>query len=202
MAETSSPPLLVVLSGPSGVGKDAALTELRKLDRPWHFVVTATTRKIRSGETDGEDYIFLDEPTFLDMKYRDEFVEFAQVYGNWYGVPKSQVIIGLEAGKDVILKIDVQGAATVRKMAPNALFLFMVPGSFEELQERLSRRMTESTPEIELRLKTAENEMNQGNGFDRQVVNSKDNLGQAIADIDAAIAEEKRRVGRSPILIL
>ena len=202
MAETSSPPLLVVLSGPSGVGKDAALTELRKLDRPWHFVVTATTRKIRSGETDGKDYIFLDEPTFLDMKYRDEFVEFAQVYGNWYGVPKSQVIIGLEAGKDVILKIDVQGAATVRKMAPNALFLFMVPGSFEELQERLSQRMTESTPEIELRLKTAENEMNQGNGFDRQVVNSKDNLGQAVADIDAAIAEEKRRVGRSPILIL
>ena len=202
MAETSSPPLLIVLSGPSGVGKDAALTELRKLDRPWHFVVTATTRKIRSGETDGKDYIFLDEPTFLDMKYRDEFVEFAQVYGNWYGVPKSQVIIGLEAGKDVILKIDVQGAATVRKMAPNALFLFMVPGSFEELQERLSQRMTESTPEIELRLKTAENEMNQSNGFDRQVVNSKDNLGQAVADIDAAIAEEKRRVGRSPILIL
>ena len=202
MAETSYPPLLVVLSGPSGVGKDAALTELRKLDRPWHFVVTATTRKIRTGETEGKDYIFLDEPTFLGMKERDEFVEFAQVYGNWYGVPKNQVTIGLEAGKDVILKIDVQGAATVRKMAPNALFLFMVPGSFEELQERLSQRMTESTPEIELRLKTAENEMNQGNGFDRQVLNSKDNLEQAVADIDAAIAEEKRRVGRSPILIL
>ena len=202
MAETSYPPLLVVLSGPSGVGKDAALTELRKLDRPWHFVVTATTRKIRTGETEGKDYIFLDEPTFLGMKERDEFVEFAQVYGNWYGVPKNQVTIGLEAGKDVILKIDVQGAATVRKMAPNALFLFMVPGSFEELQERLSQRMTESTPEIELRLKTAENEMYQGNGFDRQVVNSKDNLGQAVADIDAAIAEEKLRVGRSPILIL
>ena len=202
MAETSYPPLLVVLSGPSGVGKDAALTELRKLDRPWHFVVTATTRKIRTGETEGKDYIFLDEPTFLGMKERDEFVEFAQVYGNWYGVPKNQVTIGLEAGKDVILKIDVQGAATVRKMAPNALFLFMVPGSFEELQERLSQRMTESTPEIELRLKTAENEMNQGNGFDRQVLNSKDNLEQAVADIDAAIAEEKRRVGRSPVLIL
>ena len=202
MAETSYPPLLVVLSGPSGVGKDAALTELRKLDRPWHFVVTATTRKIRTGETEGKDYIFLDEPTFLGMKERDEFVEFAQVYGNWYGVPKNQVTIGLEAGKDVILKIDVQGAATVRKMAPNALFLFMVPGSFEELQERLSQRMTESAPEIKLRLKTAENEMSQGNGFDRQVVNSRDNLKQAVADIDAAIAEEKQRVGRSPILIL
>ena len=87
-------------------------------------------------------------------------------------------------------------------MAPNALFLFMVPGSFEALQERLSQRMTESPPEIELRLKTAEIEMIQSNGFDLQVGNSKDNLEQAVADIDAAIAEEKRRVGRSPILIL
>ncbi len=201
MTEASTPPLLVVLSGPSGVGKDAALAELRKLDRPWHFVVTATTRKIRPGETGGKDYIFLDEPTFLEMKDRDEFVEFAQVYGNWYGVPKSQVTFGLEAGKDVILKVDVQGAATVKKMAPNALFIFMVPGSFEELQERLSQRMTESTPEMELRLKTAADEMKQGNGFDRQVVNSKDNLSHAVADIDAAIAEEKGRADRQPIQI-
>ena len=84
MVETFFPSLLVVLSGPSGVGKDAALAELRKLDRAWHFVVTATTRKIRSGEVHGTDYIFLDELTFLEMKERDEFVESAQVYGNWY----------------------------------------------------------------------------------------------------------------------
>jgi len=202
VAETSSPPLLVVLSGPSGVGKDAALAELRKLDRPWHFVVTATTRKIRPGETDGVDYIFLDERTFLGMKDRNEFVEWAQVYGNWYGVPKSQVTFGLEAGRDVILKIDVQGAATVRKMAPDALFIFMVPGSFEELQERLSQRMTESTPEMELRLKTAADELKQSSDFDRQVVNSKDNLGQAVADIDATIAAERAKDGRSPIRLL
>jgi len=193
------PPLLVVLSGPSGVGKDAALHQLRKLDRPWHFVVTATTRTIRPGETDGVDYIFLDERTFLDMKDRNEFVECAQVYGRWYGVPRSQVTSGLEAGKDVILKIDVQGAATVRKMAPNALFLFMVPGSFEELQDRLAQRMTESTPEMELRLKTAADELSQATHFDRQVVNSKDNLTQAVSDIDATIAAEKQRAGRSPI---
>ena len=192
----------MVLSGPSGVGKDAALAELRKLDRPWHFVVTATTRKIRPGETDGVDYIFLDERTFLGMKDRNEFVEWAQVYGNWYGVPKSQVTFGLEAGRDVILKIDVQGAATVRKMAPDALFIFMVPGSFEELQERLSQRMTESTPEMELRLKTAADELKQSSDFDRQVVNSKDNLGQAVADIDATIAAERAKDGRSPIRLL
>ncbi len=199
MPDNDFPPLLVVLSGPSGVGKDAALHQLRKLDRPWHFVVTATTRTIRPGETDGVDYIFLDERTFLDMKDRNEFVECAQVYGRWYGVPRSQVTSGLEEGKDVILKIDVQGAATVRKMAPNALFLFMVPGSFEELQDRLAQRMTESTPEMELRLKTAADELSQATHFDRQVVNSKDNLTQAVSDIDATIAAEKQRAGRSPI---
>jgi len=202
MPENNFPPLLVVLSGPSGVGKDAALNELRKLNRPWHFVVTATTRSIRPGETDGVDYIFLDEPTFSDMMDRNEFVECAQVYGRWYGVPRSQVTTGLEAGKDVILKIDVQGAATVRKMAPNALFIFMVPGSFEELQDRLAQRMTESTPEMELRLKTAADELRQAAEFDRQVVNSKDNLSQAVSDIDATIAAEKRRTGRAPIQLV
>lgn len=202
MVETFFPSLLVVLSGPSGVGKDAALAELRKLDRSWHFVVTATTRKIRSGEVHGTDYIFLDEPTFLEMKERDEFVESAQVYGNWYGVPKSQITSALEQGKDVILKIDVQGAATVKKIAPNALFIFMVPGTFEELRERLSQRMTESKSDIELRLKAAANELDQGKDFDRQIVNSKDNLGQAVAEIDAIIAEEKVRTGRSPIQII
>ena len=202
MPENDSSPLLVVLSGPSGVGKDAALNELRKLNRPWHFVVTATTRAIRPGETDGVDYIFLDEPTFLGMKDRNEFVECAQVYGRWYGVPRSQVTSALEAGKDVILKIDVQGAATVRQMAPNALFIFMVPGSFEELQDRLSQRMTESTPEMELRLKTAMDELRQAANFDRQVMNSKDNLRQAVSDIDATIAAEKQRSDRTPIHLL
>ena len=202
MVETFFPSLLVVLSGPSGVGKDAALAELRKLDRSWHFVVTATTRKIRSGEVHGTDYIFLDEPTFLEMKERDEFVESAQVYGNWYGVPKSQITSALEQGKDVILKIDVQGAATVKKIAPNALFIFMVPGTFEELRERLSQRMTESPADIELRLKAAANELDQGKDCDRQLVNSQDNLGQAVAEIDAIIAEEKVRTGRSPIQII
>ena len=192
----------MVLSGPSGVGKDAALDELRKLDRPWHFVVTATTRAIRAGETDGVNYIFLDEPTFLKMKERDEFVEYAQVYGNWYGVPKSQVTSGLASGKDVILKIDVQGAATVRKIAPDALFIFMVPGSFEELEDRLAQRMTESTADMELRIKTAAEELRQAEHFDRQVVNSNDNLAQAVADIDATIAAEKRRQGRTPIQLL
>ena len=184
------------------MGKDAALNELRKLDRPWHFVVTATTRAIRAGETDGTDYIFLDEPTFLRMKDQGEFVECAQVYGRWYGVPRSQLTSGLEAGKDVILKIDVQGAATVRKMAPGALFIFMTPGSLEELHDRLSLRMTESAAEMELRLKTANEELKQASKFDYQVVNRTDNLEQAVADIDATIIAEKNRPGRPPLRLM
>ena len=192
--------MLVVLSGPSGVGKDAALAELRKLDRPWHFVVTATTRAIRAGEQDGIDYIFLDEPTFLRMKDDGEFVE--QAHGRWYGVPRSQVTSGLEAGKDVILKIDVQGAATVKKMAPDALFIFMVPGSFDELQRRLSQRMTESTSEMELRLKTASEEMKHAGGFDYQVENRDNSLDEAVAAIDSIITSERRRDGRTPLRLL
>ena len=195
-------PLLVVLSGPSGVGKDAALAALKLLDRPWRFVVTATTRPQRPGEQDGVDYIVLETGAFLKMKERDELLECAQVYGRWYGVPRSQVTSGLEAGKDVILKIDVQGAATVREMAPDALFIFMAPGSFDELRDRLSQRLTESTSEMELRLKTASEEMEQAGRFNCRVVNRKDHLDQAVAEIDAAITAERRRLGRDPIRLL
>ena len=188
------PPLLVVLSGPSGVGKDAALAALRELHRPWQFVVTATTRPRRPGERYGVDYIFLDLDTFLGMKERGEFLECAEVYGRWYGVPCNQVREGLKAGKDVILKVDVQGAETVRKLAPEAVFIFMVPGSFEELERRLAQRMTESPLELEVRLSVARQELARIHEFDYQVVNCNDCLEQAVADIDSIIAVEKSRV--------
>ena len=188
-----APPLLVVLSGPSGVGKDAALAELKELDRRWHFVVTATTRPQRPGERDGVDYIFLNTGTFSAMKDRDEFLECAQVYGRWYGVPRSQVLQAFQEGKDVILKIDVQGAETVRRLAPGALFIFMLPASFEELRQRLAGRMTESSPEMDLRLKTAGEEMKRASEFDYRVVNRDGNLTQAVAEIDAIITAEKCR---------
>ena len=192
--ETNSPPLLVVLSGPSGVGKDAALNELRKLDRPWHFVVTATTRSQRAGERDGVDYIFLSDDQFAHMKDSGEFLECAQVYGRWYGVPRSQATVGFDAGKDVILKVDVQGAETIRRLVPEAVFIFMVPRSLDELRDRLSLRMTESSPEMELRLNTAKEEMAMVEMFDYRVVNEDSGLDRAIADIDAIIAAEKCRV--------
>ena len=189
-----APPLLIVLSGPSGVGKDAALNALKLLDRPWHFVVTATTRPQRPGEQDGIDYIFLETAAFLEMKEQDELLECAQVYGNWYGVPRSQVIQGLKEGKDVILKVDVQGADTVRKLATEALFIFMVPGSFDELRDRLTQRMTERPSEIDLRLSIAWSELGRVAEYDYRVVNRDDQLEQVIAEIDAIITAEKCRV--------
>lgn len=189
-----APPLLVILSGPSGVGKDAALAELKKLDRPWYFAVTATTRKIREGERDGVDYLFLDEDTFFKMRERDEFLEFAQVHGHWYGVPRNQVRNGLKSGRDVILKIDVQGAETVRNLIPEVVSIFMLPGSLDELRTRLAGRMSESSPEMELRLKAAEAELARVSDFDYRVVNRDNCLEQAISDIDAIISAEKCRM--------
>ena len=189
-----APPLLVVLSGPSGVGKDAALEGLKKLDRPWHFAITATTRPPRSGEQYGVDYIFLETETFHKMKERDQFLECAEVYGRWYGVPRSQVRQSLKNGKDVILKIDVQGAATLRKIAPEALTIMLVPASYAELRNRLNQRMSESAPDLELRLQTAKEELAQTSQFDYRVINRDGGLEQAIAEIDAIITAEKCRV--------
>ena len=187
-------PLLVVLSGPSGVGKDAALAGLKALDRPWHFVVTATTRPQRPGERNGVDYVFLDTETFTEMMERNEFLECAEVYGRWYGVPRSQVRLALDSGKDVFLKIDVQGAETVRRMVAEAVSIFMAPGTFEELRRRLASRMTESSTELEIRLKVAKEELLRVNEFDYRVINADGDLGRAVADIDAIIAAEKCRV--------
>ena len=197
-----APPLLVVLSGPSGVGKDAALTELKKLDRPWYFALTATTRPPRSGEQAGVHYIFLEPETFPTMKERDEFLECAEVYGSWYGVPRAQVRQALREGKDVILKVDVQGAATVRRLAPESISIFMMPDSYDELTSRLTGRMSDNSPEMELRLNAAREEMAQIQQFDYRVVNRDNKLDQAIAEIDAIIAAEKCRVAPRLVQIL
>ncbi len=197
-----SPPLLVVLSGPSGVGKDAVLGELRKLDRPWHFAVTATTRTIRPGERDGVDYIFLDEETFDRMRERDQFIECAEVYGRWYGVPRSQARDALHSGKDVFLKIDVQGAATIRRMAPEALLIFLIPPTVDELRTRLQGRMTESSADLERRLHTAQEELSRIHEFDYRVINADGLLDQAVADIDSIIVAEKCRTAPRMTLLL
>ena len=187
-------PLLVVISGPSGVGKDAAVVELKKRGLPWHFAITATTRPPRPGERDGVDYIFLDADTFGRMRERDQFLEYAEFNGRWYGVPRSQVREGFKAGKDVILKIEVQGAATVRQLFPEALLIFLAPGSFAELAGRLGQRGTESAEETEKRLEIAGQELAQIGQYDYRVINADGQLEQAVNDIEAIVAAEKCRV--------
>ena len=189
-----APPLLVVLSGPSASGKGTLIAELRQLGRPWHFAVTATTRPMRPGEVDGRDYIFMDTADFLRARERDELLESAQVYDRWYGVPRRQVRDPLITGKDVILEIDVQGAATIRSIAPEALSIFVMPASLDELRLRLARRGTEDESEMERRLEEASAELARINEFDYRVVNRNGDPDSAVREIDAIIAAEKCRV--------
>ena len=187
-------PLLIIISGPSGVGKDAALSELIKMDRPWYFPITATTRQPRADEIDGRDYHFLSESVFRQMCERSEFLEYAEVYGNLYGVPRNEVRKGLSQGLDVILKIDVQGSATVKKIAPEAVSIFMIPGSQDDLLERLSQRNTESPADRSVRLETAQAELGEICNFDYRVINRNGMLAQTVSSIDAIITAEKAKV--------
>ena len=193
-AASAAPPQLVVISGPSASGKGTLMSGLRELNRPWHFAVTATTRPMRPGEVDGQDYIFLGVSEFLRMRERDELLESAQVYDRWYGVPRWQVRDPLIAGKDVILEIDVQGAATIRSMAPDALTIFVMPASLAELHGRLADRGTEDEAEMQRRLQEATVELSRIDEFDYRVVNRNGQLDSAVNDIDAIIAAEKCRV--------
>lgn len=189
-----APPLLVIVSGPSASGKTTVLAGLRELCRPWHFAVTATTRPMRPGEVDGKDYIFMDTADFLRARERDQLLESAQVYDRWYGVPRWQVRDPLIAGKDVILGIDVQGAATIRAIAPEALSVFVMPASMEELRSRLVQRGTEDEAEMQRRLQEASVELSRIDEFDYRVVNRNGALDDAVREIDAIIAAEKCRV--------
>jgi guanylate kinase len=192
-----SPPvksLLIVLSGLSGAGKDAVLVKLRQSRYPLEFIVTVTTRTKRHNEKDGVHYHFILSDRFQEMIDRGELLEWANVYGNWYGVPKEPVNQALEKGKDVIVKVDVQGAAAIKKILPQAVFIFLATPSMDELIRRLRQRHTESPPDLELRLKTAEEELKQMPLFDYVVLSRQGEIGRAVADIKAIIAAEKCRV--------
>jgi len=192
--ELRSSPLLVVLSGPSGTGKDAILSRLKESGYPAQFVTTVTTRPKRAREKDGVDYRFISPERFQEMLEAKQFLEYAEVYGNRYGVPREPVSQALEQGKDVILKVDCQGAATIKKLLPQAVFIFVVPPSMEELAQRLRGRRTESDFDCDLRLKTAEAEMKQLPLFDYVVVSQQGKIDLAVLAIEAIIIAEKHRV--------
>jgi guanylate kinase len=193
--------LLLVLSGPSGVGKDTVLEIMRQSYPDLYFTVTATTRPQRPGEMDHVHYIFLNQADFEDMLAREEFLEHAVVYGNHYGVPKSQVRTALERGQDAVIKVDVQGAATIKLMVPEAIFIFLAPPSMDELGERLRHRKTEDYDELIQRIRTAEREMESVALFDYVVVNENDQVDRTVATIDAIITAERCRVRPRAIML-
>ena len=187
-------PLLIVLSGPSGAGKDAILTRMKELDYPLEYITTVTTRRQRADERNNVDYHFVSIERFQEMIKHNELLEWANVYGNWYGVPNQPVKQALDKGQDIIVKVDIQGAATIKKILPQAVFIFLMPPSMEELTTRLKQRHTESPFKLALRLKTAEEEIKQLPLFDYVVLNKQDEIDLAVSHIAAIITAEKCRV--------
>lgn len=184
-------PLLIVISGCSGVGKDTVLDEMKRSDLPFFFAITATTRTQRPGEIDGIDYHFVTLVKFEKMIEKDELLEWANVYHNWYGVPKKPVKNALKEGKDVIIKVDIQGATTIKQMEPEAVLIFISPPSMEDLRQRLITRNTESASDLEVRLRTAQKEMESLPLFDYEVINATGEMERTIAQIQALIKDHK-----------
>jgi len=193
-------PILVVLSGPSGVGKDATL-QLMKEQNDFYFVVTATTRPIRPGEIDGKDYHFISVGDFAEMIDEDELLEYAVVYGDYKGIPKKHVREALASGRDVIMRIDVQGAATVRKLLPEAISIFLTAESEEALVTRLRERKTESEDKLKMRIATARQELKRANEFDYIVVNRDQRQQETVDQVSGIMLAEKCRVDWKPIEI-
>ncbi len=187
-------PLLIVISGPAGVGKDSVLRRMKELGYPFHFVVTATDRPPRPGEVHGVDYFFLSTEEFLRLEREGELLEHAVVYGEHKGVPKQQVRDAFASGKDVIMRVDVQGAATIRRLAPEAVLIFLTAESKDELVRRLKGRGTETPEQLAERVGKIEWEMSRMQEFDYVVVNREGELDRTVAQIAAIVEAEHCRV--------
>lgn len=187
-------PLLIVISGPSGVGKDAVVKALQRRRPSMHFVVTMTSRAPRKGEQEGVDYFFVSRARFEELINQGEFIEHAIVYGDYKGVPKSQIRDALISQLDVIMRVDVQGAMALRGLYPDALLIFLIPSSQKEWLGRLRSRESETTDSLALRLNTAKKELEYLSEFDYVVVNAQDKLDDTVSAIIAIIDAEHHRV--------
>ena len=184
----------MVISGPSGAGKDTVMQRMKERGLPFHFVVTATTRPKRANEVHGRDYWFISKEEFARMINDDKLIEHAIVYGDYKGIPKQQVREALASGMDVIMRIDVQGAETVRRMAPEALMIFLTTNNEEELVQRLETRKTETVDSLAIRIATARKELKRVDAFDYVIVNHDFRLDETVDVIRAIINAEHHRV--------
>ncbi len=193
-------PLIIIISGPSGVGKDTIARGLiERNPEQFYFVVTATTRPPREGETNGIDYFFVSNDEFARMIESDELLEYAIVYNDYKGVPKQQIRDALGSGRDVIMRVDVQGAATLRKVLPDAIYIFLSAESEEALDQRLRARRSESNVELAIRIATARKEMRRVDEFDYFVINYDNEQEAAVDSLVAIMSAEKSRVDRTAI---
>ena len=194
-------PLLVVISGPSGAGKDVLLGRMKEKGLPFHFVVTTTDRPPRLGEKDGVDYIFVSTAEFERQIAQRELLEHADVYGQHKGISKAQVERALASGKDVVMRLDVQGAATVHRLVPDAVLIFLSSESEEELVRRLNSRGTETDETLQLRLLQVSKEMEYVPDFDYVVINRSGHLDDAVEDVRSIIRAEQCRARQRQITL-
>lgn len=194
-------PRIFIISGPSGVGKDSVIEELRNAFPQAQYVVTATTRPMRDGEIDGVHYIFLTKEEFVARIEQKDFLENALVYDNHYGVPRSPIVDGLAQGRDVIIKVDVKGAATLRRLIPNTISIFLAPESMEALLTRLRDRKTDDPEVLMKRFTTASAELDEVDKFDYVVFNEANQLGQAVKEICDIVNVERLSVNRPEIVV-
>ncbi|RDV83448.1 guanylate kinase [Ammonifex thiophilus] len=186
--------LLLVISGPSGVGKGTICRALLEKDPTIYLSISVTTRPPRAGEKDGRDYFFVSEQRFLEMVARGELLEWARVYSFYYGTPKAPVFEALAAGRDVLLEIDVQGGFKVRENYKDCVLIFLLPPSWEELEARLARRGTEDAQARQLRLDWAKQELSLYYRYDYAVVNER--VEDTVAAIEAIRVAERCRSHR------
>lgn len=194
MIAQSHEPLLIVISGPSGVGKDSVIKRMKERGLPFHFVVTTTSRAQRPDEEEAKDYYFVSKEAFEGMIGRDELFEYAMVYGEYKGIPKQRVEGALASGKDVVMRLDVQGAETVRAYSPEAVLIFISTMDEDELMQRLQTRQTETPENLLIRLETAREELKKAEIFDYYVLNAEGKMDEAVDSILSIIKAEHLRI--------
>jgi guanylate kinase len=194
-------PLLIVISGPSGAGKDSVIRKMKEIGIPFHFVVTSNSRPPRPEEVNGKDYFFVSREAFEQMIKNDEYIEHADVYGQYKGVQRSQVKLAMGSGKDVVMRLDVQGAATIKKKIPEALLIFLMLDDIDGLIARLRDRNVDTEEQLAIRIAKAKHEYDQIPDFDYQVSNREGFLEEAARTIEAIIKAEHHRTNHREIIL-